>query len=54
MQAGEWMKLLRADEICGNFWSEISIEEQRDIISAYKLAARGYQSTDVFFRLLLN
>jgi len=37
--AVEWMKLLRADEICGNFWAEISIEEQRDIISAYKLAA---------------
>jgi hypothetical protein len=33
------MKLLRVDESCGNFWSEISIEEQRDIISAYKLAA---------------
>ncbi len=37
--AVEWMKLLRVDESCGNFWSEISIEEQRDIISAYKLAA---------------
>jgi integrase len=36
--AVEWMKLLRVDEICGNFWAEISIEEQRDIISAYKLA----------------
>ena len=37
--AVEWMKRLRVDEDCGNFWSEISIEEQRDIISAYKLAA---------------
>ena len=37
--AVEWMKLLRVDEISGNFWAEISIEEQRDIISAYKLAA---------------
>ena len=37
--AVEWMKLLRVDESCGNFWSEISIEEQRDILSAYKLAA---------------
>ena len=37
--AVEWIKLLRVDESCGNFWSEISIEEQRDIISAYKLAA---------------
>ena len=35
----EWIKLLRVDENSGNFWSDISTEEQRDIILAYKLAA---------------
>ena len=37
--AVEWINLLRVDESCGNFWSDISTEEQRDIILAYKLAA---------------
>ena len=37
--AVEWIKLLRVDENSGNFWSDISTEEQRDIILAYKLAA---------------
>jgi len=37
--AVEWMKILRIDENSGNFWSDISTEEQRDIILAYKLAA---------------
>ena len=35
----EWMRVVKVDESCVNFWSEISTEEQRDIISAYKLAA---------------
>ena len=34
----EWMRVVRVDESCVNFWSEISTEEQRDIISAFKLA----------------
>jgi integrase len=38
-QALEWIKLLKVDDSCINFWSEISTEEQRDIISAYKLAS---------------
>ena len=33
------MRVVKVDESCVNFWSEISTEEQRDIISAYKLAA---------------
>jgi integrase/recombinase XerD len=37
--AVEWIKLLRVDENSSNFWSDISTEEQRDIILAYKLAA---------------
>ena len=37
--AVEWIKLLRVDENSGSFWSDISTEEQRDIILAYKLAA---------------
>ena len=38
-QALEWMKLLKVDDSCINFWSDISTEDQRDIILAYKLAA---------------
>ena len=38
-RALEWMKLLKVDDTGINFWSEISAEEQRDIISAYKLAS---------------
>jgi len=38
-RALEWMKLLKVDDTSINFWSEISAEEQRDIISAYKLAS---------------
>jgi integrase len=37
--AVEWINLLRVDENSGSFWSDISTEEQRDIILAYKLAA---------------
>ena len=37
--AVEWIKFLKVDEKSGNFWSDISTEEQRDIILAYKLAA---------------
>ena len=37
--AVEWIKFLRVDENSGSFWSDISTEEQRDIILAYKLAA---------------
>ena len=34
----EWIKLLKTDDTGIIFWLEISAEEERDIISAYKLA----------------
>ena len=37
-RALEWIKLLKAYDTSINFWSEISSEEEKDIISAYKLA----------------
>jgi len=35
----EWIKFLKDDEKSGNFCSDISTEEQRNIILAYRLAA---------------
>jgi len=50
-RALEWMKLLKSDDTSINFWSEISAGEQRDIISAYKLAAWKELS---LYRILLQ